>query len=184
VKEIERSYQIEVDQKQEKSQKLSDQIKQIENKINQSQSSLYGWLNENYPNWEHSIGKVIDEDLVLFNTELNPKRVDQNTTSLFGIELDLNSLNKRIKTVKEYNQEIIDYNRQILEIQDGIKQSNAEKKSKLKKLKIKFGKKVNQLKDVVSENEYIKSQSNEKLKKTKVEVEEWIEKAKQKKNQL
>lgn len=183
-KEVERNYQIRSDQETEKTQKLSDKILNIENKINQSKSSLYGWLNENFPNWENSIGKVIDEENVLFNTELNPKLTDEKTTSFFGIELNLNSLNNRIKTVKEYEQEISDYQEQIKQVQNNIKQLSSEKENNLQKLKIKFGKKINVLKDLISENEYIVSQSEEKLKKNKVELDEWIEKAKQKKETL
>lgn len=183
-KEVERNYQIRFDQETEKAQKLSDKILNIENKINQSKSSLYGWLNENFPNWENSIGKVIDEENVLFNTELNPKITDEKTTSFFGIELNLNSLNNRIKTVKEYEQEISDYQEQIKQVQNNIKQLSSEKENNLQKLKIKFGKKINFLKDLISENEYIVSQSEEKLKKNKVELDEWIEKAKQKKETL
>lgn len=183
-KEVERNYQIRFDQETEKAQKLSDKILNIENKINQSKSSLYGWLNENFPNWENSIGKVIDEENVLFNTELNPKITDEKTTSFFGIELNLNSLNNRIKTVKEYEQEISDYQEQIKQVQNNIKQLSSEKENNLQKLKIKFGKKINVLKDSISENEYIVSQSEEKLKKNKVELDEWIEKAKQKKETL
>jgi len=183
-KEVERNYQIRFDQETEKAQKLSDKILNIENKINQSKSSLYGWLNENFPNWENSIGKVIDEENVLFNTELNPKITDEKTTSFFGIELNLNSLNNRIKTVKEYEQEISDYQEQIKQVQNNIKQLSSEKENNLQKLKIKFGKKINVLKDLISENEYIVSQSEEKLKKNKVELDEWIEKAKQKKETL
>lgn len=183
-KEVERNYQIKFDQETEKAQKISDKILNIENKINQSKSSFYGWLNENFPNWENTIGKVIDEENVLFNTELNPKITDEKTTSFFGVELNLNSLNNRIKTVKEYEQEISDYQKQIKQVQNNIKQLSSEKEDNLQKLKSKFGKKNNALKDSISENEYIVSQSEQKLKKNKVELDEWIEKAKQKKEIL
>ncbi len=183
-KEVERNYQIRFDQETEKTQKLSDKIQSIENKISQSKSSLYGWLNENFPNWENSIGKVIDEENVLFNTELNPKIIDEKTTSFFGVELNLSSLSNRIKTVQEYKQEISDYQEQIKQVQNNIKQLNSEKENNLQKLKIKFGKKINALKDSISENEYVSSQSEEKLKKNKVELDEWVEKAKQTKATL
>lgn len=183
-KEIERNYQIRFDQETEKAQKLSDKIQNIENKINQSKSSLYGWLNENFPNWENSIGKVIDEENVLFNTELNPKVTDEKTTSFFGIELNLSSLSNRIKTVQEYKQEISDYQEKIKQVQNIIKQINLDQENNLQKLKSKFGKKINALKDSISENEYNVSQSEEKLKKNKVELDEWVEKAKQTKATL
>ena len=88
----------------EKSKKLRLKIENIENKIQQSKSSLYGWLNNNIDDWKNTIGKVIDEDNVLFNTELNPKLIDSNSPTLFGIELNLNTLiifnNKGFSTKK------------------------------------------------------------------------------------
>lgn len=183
-KVVERNYQIVFDKETEKEQSLTDKIQKIENKINQSKSSLYGWLNDNFPNWENNIGKVIDEENVLFNTELNPKIIDEKTISFFGVELNLSSLSNRIKTVQEYKQEISDFQEQIKQVQNNIKELNSKKEENLQKLIIKFGKKINVLKDSISENEYIVSQSEEKLKKNKVELDEWIEKAKQKKETL
>ncbi|OCB69890.1 ATP-binding protein [Flavobacterium crassostreae] len=183
-KEVQRDFQMVLDQQTEKNQKLSEKIQKIENKINQSKVSLYGWLNDKYPNWENSVGKVIDEENVLFNTELNPKLVDLKTTSLFGIELNLNSLSSRVKTVKEYNQEVSDYKKQIAAIQNKIHQLSSEKDHNLQKLKIKFGKKINIYQDAISENEYIISQNENKLKKNKVELDQWIEKSEQEKDAL
>lgn len=183
-KEVERNYQIRFNQETEKAQKLSDKVQNIENKIIQSKSSLYGWLNENFPNWENSIGKVIDEENVLFNTELNPKVTDEKTTSFFGIELNLSSLSNRIKTVHEYKQEISDYQEKINQVQNIIKQINLDQENNLQKLKSKFGKIIYALKDSISENEYNVSQNEEKLKKNKVELDEWVEKAKQTKATL
>jgi len=177
-KEVERINNASVEKEKEKSQKLDLKIVKIENKIQQSKSSLYGWLNDNVSNWQNTIGKVIDEDNVLFNTELNPKLIDITSTTLFGIELNLNTLKNSIKTVKEYNHEIEEYKGKIIEIQNYIQQLNTNKEDSLQKLKTKFKKKLNSLKEVIAENEYIISQNEEKLKKNKIDLDEWISKAK------
>ena len=181
-KEVKRNHQLEFDKKIEKRQIISDKVKSIQNKIKQSQSSLYGWLNDNYPNWENTIGKVIDEENVLFNTELKPEKIDTNATSFFGIDIDLSSLKNRIKSVKEYNQEIEDCNKQIEQIQKTIQQLNTDQEDKLQKLKNKFNKQLKKYKDTIAENEYKISQSEEKLKKNKVALDEWIVKSKQEKD--
>lgn len=178
IKEVERLYQLSVENENEKSKILRLKIENIENKIQQSKSSLYGWLNNNIDNWQNTIGKVIDEDHVLFNTELNPKLVDSNSPTLFGIELNLNNLKNRIKSVKEYNRDIEEYKGNILEIQKNIKQLNTNKENNLQNLKSKFGKKLNSLKDLIAENEYAISQNEQKLKKTSSDLDEWISKAK------
>lgn len=35
-----------------------------------AKDSLYGWLNEQVPDWDKTIGKVIDEDNVLYKSGL------------------------------------------------------------------------------------------------------------------
>ncbi|WP_034894751.1 ATP-binding protein [Gillisia sp. Hel_I_29] len=183
-KEVERINNTSVEKEKEKSQKLVLKIEKIENKIQQSKSSLYGWLNDNVSNWQNTIGKVIDEDNVLFNTELNPKLIDITSTTLFGIELNLNTLKNSIKTVKEYNQEIEEYKGKIDEIQNTIQQLNANKVDSSQKLKTKFKKKLNSLKEVITENEYTISQNEEKLKKNKIDLDEWVSKAKLEKENI
>lgn len=178
IKEVERINKASFEKEKEKSQKLVLKIEKIENKIQQSKSSLYGWLNDNVSNWQDTIGKVIDEDNVLFNTELNPKLIDGTSSTLFGIELNLNTLKNSIKTVKEYNQEIEEYKGKIVEIQNTIEQLNKNKDDSLQKLKTKFKKKLSSLKEVIAENEYTISQNEEKLKKNKIDLDEWISKAK------
>lgn len=177
-KEVERIHNASVKKEKEKIEKLVSKTKTIENKIQQSKSSLYGWLNENIDDWQNSIGKVIDEENVLFNTELNPKLIDSNSTTLFGIELNLNTLKNSIKTVKEYNQEIEEFKVRIIEIQNTIKQLNVNKEDSLQKLKTKFRKQLNSFKEVISENDYTISQNQEKLKKNKIDLDEWVSKAK------
>ena len=181
---VERNHETAIEKETEKQQQHSDKIQAIEHKIKQSKSSLYGWLNDNYPNWENSIGKVIDEGNVLFNTELNPKLADKNSTTLFGIELNLNALRNSIKTVDEYQQDIEAHKTSVAETQKTMQQIHADKKASLLKLKNKFRKKLNAFKEHIAENEYTISQCEEKLKKNKVELDEWTARAKQEKQQL
>jgi len=177
-KDVERNTLLKTEKEKDTQQKYSKKINAIETKIKQSKSSLYGWLNDKVPNWENTIGKVIDEENVLFNTELNPKLVEDKAPNLFGVEINLNALDNRIKTVKDYNQEIEALKSNISEIQKTILSITKDKDSSLQKLKTKFRKKLNELNDTISENEYIITQSEEKLKKNKIELDEWITKAK------
>lgn len=176
-KEIVRDADSEIKNKQETQRKYSFEIEDIETKIKQSESSLYGWLNDNIPNWENTIGKVIDEENVLFNTNLSPKLTSKNENTFFGVELNLNAIENRIKSVKEYNHEIIILKNKITQLQKIITNLNDTKENDLKNLKLKFRKKLNTLKETILENEYIISQSEQSLKKNKIELDEWIIKA-------
>ncbi|MBD0832521.1 ATP-binding protein [Aestuariibaculum sediminum] len=181
-KGVERSFETAIEKETVKRKSSVEEIQKIETKIKQSESSLYGWLNSNYPDWEKTIGKVIDQEHVLFNSELTPRLVHGETTTLFGVELNLNALNTSIKTVKDYFEDIKFYNGQIKIADENIQQLNSTKKDDLQKLKNKFNKQIKQLKEAISENEYNLGQSEEKLKKNKVALNEWLAKSKQEKD--
>jgi len=176
-KEVERNTEVKIDKEQAKSQSYLDEVWVIQNNLKQSKSSLYGWLNDTVPNWENTIGKVIDDKNVLFSTNLDPKKVSKNESSLFGIEINLNAIDKRIKTVDEYNQEITELKNKITATKRKITEITDRKEKSLNNLKIKFRTKINTLKDTISENEYLLTQAEENLKNNKIATEEWETKA-------
>ena len=99
------SVERQVEKLSEQIQLLQIEIDGIDFKINNSKDSLFGWLNDHYPGWENTIGKVIkDDEQVLFNSSLAPK-LSGDTTAFYGIEINLNEVNKNIKTVSDYEQD-------------------------------------------------------------------------------
>lgn len=177
-KQTKRNFDADIQRIAEIQERKQKQIDTIELKIKQSESSLYGWLKSNVPNWENTIGKVIDEENVLFNTELSPKLSEDKNASFFGVEINLNTLENRIKTVDEYKGEIEVLQGDISENQKQILQLNSNKEDNLQKLQKKFRKKLNEFKDGIAENEYAVSQSEDNLKKNKVSLTDWLAKAK------
>ena len=168
---------IEVEKQTEKHAKLQSQIVEIENYIANSKNSLYGWLSENYSNWENSVGKVIDEKNVLFNPSLNP-RLSENTGNIYGVEIDLNEIDKTVKTIADYEKEKANLQTQISEIQKTISNLNAQMNKNLENLRIKFHKKIKEQKEIVQTNEYTLNISRTKLEEVGVKLTEWENKAK------
>lgn len=176
-REIERNSEIKINTEKTKITDYQKEISKLKHNLEQSQNSLYGWLNDNIPNWENTIGKVIDEKNILFNTNLNPRKVNDNNTSFFGMEINLNAIDKHVKTIKEFKQEITELESKIDTISKFIKTLNENREKALTNLKIKFRKKLSTLKDIISENEYTISQNKNKLKDNKIILEEWKNKA-------
>ena len=166
-----------VEKQNEKQSKLKDQIAEIENYISNSKDSLYGWLSENYPNWENSIGKVIDDKNVLFNSSLNPRLVEKSA-NFYGVEIDLNEIDKTVKTVSDYENEKFELQSQITEIQKVISGLNAQMEKDLENLRIKFHKKIKEQKEVIQTNDYTKEISTSKLDEVGIKLTEWENKAK------
>jgi hypothetical protein len=141
---------------------LLNRITEIDAYIDNSKNSLYGWLTEQYPGWENTIGKVIDEKNVLFNTALSPQR-SINSNNFYGVELDLNEINKTVRTVADYENEKLE----LKEKRDCIFKNISELKEKTEKdkenLKRKYQPKIRERKEGIRENEY-------KLEQTKIKL--------------
>ena len=65
-------------------------LQQLNRQLNPEQGSLRHFLRLHYPEWEYSLGKVLDESL-LERQDLQPSLAEL-TTNLYGLNLDLNSL--------------------------------------------------------------------------------------------
>lgn len=173
-----------IDKSKEKQEKYRSEILGIQHKIKQSESSLYGWLDKNVPNWGETIGKVIDEEEVLFHTDLNPKLSNEENHNFFGIELNLNALKSRVKTLEEYRQDIEVFQKKVEEIRKEINRLEEQKNADLSRINKRFKRKLSRLEDEISEKEYKFTQDENRLKKNKVALEEWKEKGKTEKKSI
>lgn len=156
---------------------LTDEISVIDTKIENSEDSFYGWLNEHVPDWDKTIGKVIDEENVLFSAGLNPKKVPKSDLSFYGINIDINEIDKKVKTVGDYQKEKDKFNNQIQSIQKVIADLNADCTEELDKLKRRFHLKVKEQKEIIQTNEYARDQSKLKSDEIGVGLAEWKKKA-------
>lgn len=140
---------------------LKTQLLNVESYINNSNDSLYGWLNKNYPEWDKTIGKVIDEKDVLFSTSLNP-RLSMKSENLYGIDIDLSEVSKKVKTIADYESDKLS----LVALIKTLNESNSSLCQKLEedkeKLKRKYQPKIREQKDVVREIDYNLEQSMNK----------------------
>lgn len=172
-----------IEKQVELQQELSGRISAIDSRLENSKDSLYGWLNEQLPGWDQNIGKVIDEEAVLFKPGLNPKLISNTDFSFYGISLDLNEIDKKVKTLADYKQEKEDLNNQLQSLQLFIAELNANSSDELDKLKRKFQPRIKEQKEIIHNHEYARGQSNIKLDELEVRLMEWKRKAEAEKRQ-
>ena len=79
---------------------LSADIAKVDDMLSRQKDSLMEWLSQNKPGWEANIGKVLDEDAVLYNTALNPQQVAASD-SIYGVKIDVGNIEKTVKTPDE-----------------------------------------------------------------------------------
>lgn len=176
-KEIKRQSELAISKETKEKEIFQSKVINIQNKIQQSKTSFYGWLNDNLPEWKLTIGKVIDEG-VLFNNNLNPKLLNKKNKSFFGTEIDLNALQNNVKSVKEYHQDIKSLEKKANEISKKISKIHEIQKELLGNLASKFKKKINSLKDNIIQWEYQIEQWEVKVKQNRIQLNVWILKAK------
>lgn len=156
---------------------LNEKIGAIDDKIENSRDSLYGWLNKEYPNWESTIGKVIDEDTVLFQSGLSPAKALSPERNFYGINIDLHEISKTVKTVADYEKDKAGFNQQIESLRLEIGELTGLLNNDTENLKRKYQPRINKAKDTIRNNEYAAEQSKIKLNEAKVSLEEFTRKA-------
>lgn len=101
--EINADYTRQLDIKQKQIDVAVEQIKTIDMLLNRTKGSLYEWLENNKPDWEQNIGKVINEEKILYQTGLHPQKADG--ASLYGVKLDLMDFPLNVRKPKQLKYE-------------------------------------------------------------------------------
>lgn len=81
-------------------EELKEQLANVNKILNNWNGSLYQWLVQNKPGWEANIGKVVDEQNVLYASGLNPTLADGE--GFFGLNIDLDAIDTHHRTPDDY----------------------------------------------------------------------------------
>ena len=84
MKELKWEFQTKMEAVRKERSAIEEQLQTLDALIEKRKGSLCEWLEKNKPDWQETIGKVADEELVLYNNELQPQLVNKEST-LSGI---------------------------------------------------------------------------------------------------
>ncbi len=121
-----------------------EQIARIDGLLSHLDGSLYQWLNENVEGWEDTIGKVVDEERILYAQGLEP-RLTVVTDSLFGVELNLDGIDPVHRTPDEYLAEKKSLEEQVRQINRQLTQLPVTLQDDISKLGKKYAGRFNPL---------------------------------------
>jgi hypothetical protein len=79
---------------------LEEELSKTEEMLARWKGSLYEWLTQNKQGWEETIGKVVDEQQVLYAQGLEPSLTDSD--GLFGVSLNLNAIPVHHRSLDDY----------------------------------------------------------------------------------
>ena len=153
----------------EKISKISDLLAHLE-------GSLYQWLCEHTEGWEDTIGKVVDEERILYAHGLEPEKTALSG-ALFGIKLNLDHIDAVHHTPDEYKSEKNDLENQLQQLNRQLFQLTESLQEKKSKLGRKYGALLNPLRQKatllkVEEEQIPVKRQNLQNKQHKLEMEE------------
>ncbi|PZX17874.1 uncharacterized protein DUF3584 [Breznakibacter xylanolyticus] len=138
---------------EEKIVRCRQHIKGIQQKIDNSKESFYGWLNEQKPGWEETIGRVCDEE-ILFSKNLSPALSEKAFDSFYGVDIDLNDIAKNVKTVADYQAEMATLQKEEEQYQADIAKLFDLFNDESEKIKKRYQQKIKDIKENIREQEY------------------------------
>ncbi|WP_288159738.1 ATP-binding protein [Bacteroides acidifaciens] len=128
---------------------IREQIAKINNLLTHLDGSFYKWLCENTEGWENTIGKVIDEERVLYAQGLEPQFCVASD-NLFGIRLNLDNIASVHRTPDEYRLEKKNLEEQVKQINRQLMQSPITLEEEISKLGKKYATQLNPLRQNVT----------------------------------
>lgn len=103
-------YQASLDEPKKQKADVEAEIRKIQNLLEKSKGSFSEWLDQNRKGWQENIGKVVDEETILYNNVLNPQLVADSSSlssaSLYGVSINLAAVERKFRTPKELKEQL------------------------------------------------------------------------------
>jgi hypothetical protein len=157
-------------------QKIKNEIREIEEKLNVQHNAFYGFLEKNVKNWHQSVGKVVNEKL-LFRTDLTPEMSAETANTLYGISLNLEPVEIVSRSIEEYQFEKNQQLTKIREIEESLNQFQVANNEEKMLAADKYGKQLGELKEDVKVLAYSLELAEKRERKLQDELEEWNSRA-------
>lgn len=150
---------------------LSEAQRRINNLIDSRKGSLCEWLDTHKPGWKDTIGKIAEEDTILYSRELNPVAVAASD-SFFGVKLDLTNISRSIRTPDDLVLERDELQKQIDQLTKELHRLNTVSAEAVAELEKKYNSKIRIQNNELHQKEAELSQIPQKIKYQKLELAE------------
>jgi len=161
----------------QKTADLQNSLEKIDAKLAKRSGSLYEWLNQEMPNWEENIGKVIDENLLFYDKPLSPQKTESDILSFYGIKIDNGAIDKKVQSETDLTEEKTKLENEIGEQKKKLERLQIELQEDLGRLDRRFKPKIKVLSDENKTRDYQIGQNEKKLDEIIIDLKDWEEKA-------
>lgn len=174
---INTDYAYQLDKKQKQADTVVEKIQTIDALLDRTKGSLYEWLEDNKPDWEQNIGKVINEERILYQTGLRPQKADG--ASLYGVKLDLMDFPLNVRKPKQLKDEKDALENKLKQLRTEYTEILNSQEKAIEDLKRQFTPKIKELRQQKSIAETELNMIPQKRKGIIVKIEDYDAKAKQ-----
>ena len=98
-------YQTSLAEPRRKKTDVEAEIEKLSSLLEKSKGSFAEWLDENKKGWQENIGKVVDEESILYNNMLAPQ-LSASDNSIYGVSINLAAIERKFRTPEELKKEI------------------------------------------------------------------------------
>lgn len=174
---INTDYAYQLDKKQKQADTVVEKIQTIDALLDRTKGSLYEWLEDNKLDWEQDIGKVINEERILYQTGLRPQKADG--ASLYGVKLDLMDFPLNVRKPKQLKDEKDALENKLKQLRTEYTEILNSQEKTIEDLKRQFTPKIKELRQQKSIAETELNMIPQKRKGIIVKIEDYDAKAKQ-----
>ena len=128
---------------------LQDKLENINTLLSHYKDSLYEWLTRNKPQWENTIGRVIDEERVLYAQGLSPIAMENNDT-IYGVKINVSQIEPTHRSPDEYRKQSKEIEEQIKAIKKQREELFLNKEQNIRKINERLSDKIKPIKQDIT----------------------------------
>lgn len=173
---VEKEYDTKIDEALRCRKQVDAEIESLNVLINSSKGSFCEWLDKNRPGWQENIGKIADEQLILYNQNLSPELSTDEGGSLYGVKINLAEVQRELRSPEQLKAEFKAKSSERDEYTRKISLLNEEKTKRTEEIKNKYRK---QISAISGERQVLEIQLQQyplQIKDIKAEQASWVRK--------
>lgn len=128
---------------------LQTKLTEVESKLSRWVGSFYEWLCINKQGWEQTIGKIVDEDKVLYQAQLTPELTVGD--SLYGVRIDCNAVESTHRSPDDYRAERDSLSKQVTELKNRLSELMLQQEETERKNSAKLAKAISPISQKITE---------------------------------
>lgn len=147
MKESEWQFKQEAEELVRRRTALDEEIQTLTSLLDRWKGSFCEWLDAHKPGWQETIGKVADEELILYAQDLHPVLVGDSDNTLFGVRVELSGVAKELRTPARLKEELAEKEAARESYVRELAQLNGRREETLGQIKKKYNRQIREVAD-------------------------------------